>query len=215
MKSFVVWVTPLCACALMSFVPACTSSSDRAVDGGAAVPDADAGGPVSGEQDNHCHLADGGKTVQVTSAAACHPDASAPVDAAPGDSDGGADMSDYGPTVYNTAADDDDCKYHVEWSSTPIFENTDVTFKVVDTVLSTGKPLTGAAPRAEVFLDETHPAPNTNQVATETNPGTYTIGPIQFDKPGKWTVRFHVNEDCSDLSKDSPHGHAAFYVNVP
>ena len=33
--------------------------------------------------------------------------------------------------------------------------------------------------------------------------------------PGKWTVRFHFNEICCDVNSDSPHGHAAFFVNVP
>ncbi len=74
----------------------------------------------------------------------------------------------------------------------------------------------GATPvRVEVFLDETHPAPNTDVVVTEGPTGTYQIGPVRFDKPGKWTVRFHFNEQCEDTEADSPHGHAAFYVDVP
>ena len=50
--------------------------------------------------------------------------------------------------------------------------------------------------------------------ATETSPGTYTYGPIRFDASGKWTVRFHLYEDCVD-GDTSPHGHAAFFVTVP
>jgi hypothetical protein len=41
------------------------------------------------------------------------------------------------------------------------------------------------------------------------------VGPIVFDQPGKWVVRFHFFENCDDLVEDSPHGHAAFYVQVP
>jgi hypothetical protein len=32
--------------------------------------------------------------------------------------------------------------------------------------------------------------------------------------PGKWSVRFHIREDCLD-GADSPHGHGAFFINVP
>ena len=153
-------------------------------------------------------------TPQATSQAVCH---------LTGDGGTGGDMTpDYGPTMDDSSGDDDDCKYHVSWTSTPIGENRDVTFTVVATTKTDGKPLgssTGAGadanPLAEIYLNDTHPAPNTNQVATETTPGTYTIGPVQFDAPGNWTVRFHFYEVCSDVADDSPHGHAAFYVQVP
>jgi hypothetical protein len=175
------------------------------------------GGPVSGPADMHCV----GVPVQSTSQADCHLTASADAGAGTG---GGA-TSDYGATMYDSQGDDDDCKYHVAWTSTPIAENSNVTFTVVATNLGDGTPLTGpgattgvgagANVLAEVYLSDIHPAPNTNQMADETSPGTYTVGPIQFDAPGKWTVRFHFFEDCSDIAADSPHGHAAFYVDVP
>jgi len=36
-----------------------------------------------------------------------------------------------------------------------------------------------------------------------------------FDKSGRWVVRFHFFESCSDVPDDSPHGHVAFYIDVP
>ena len=173
------------------------------------------GGPVSGAADEHC--AKPTKKVQPTDSASCHPDAGPPVDAGKGDAaeGDGAVEDPYGATMFNAEGDDDDCKYHMKFSVTPTHQAESETFTVTVTKLSDGKSLTGAAPRAEVFLDETHPAPDTPQKAAETTPGTYTVGPIKFDKPGKWTARFHVFEDCSDLVESSPHGHAAFYVSVP
>jgi hypothetical protein len=45
--------------------------------------------------------------------------------------------------------------------------------------------------------------------------GVYRIGPAAFfDVPGLWYIRFHFNENCDDILSVSPHGHAAFYVNV-
>ena len=58
-------------------------------------------------------------------------------------------------------------------------------------------------------------APNSGQTTVEQGNGVYKVGPIQFSKSGKWIVRFHFNECCSDDPMDSPHGHAAFWVNVP
>jgi hypothetical protein len=65
-----------------------------------------------------------------------------------------------------------------------------------------------------VFLTDTHPAQPPGE-ATEAAGGKYTVGPIKFDAPGNWTVRFHFYEECSDVPEDSPHGHAAFFVHVP
>lgn len=103
----------------------------------------------------------------------------------------------------------------MRWSATPICENSGVTFKVVATNKTDGSPLTGAGTLAEVYLSDTHPAPNSHQTTSEGSSCTYTIGPILFDAPGKWTVRFHFHAECADLLPDSPHGHAAFYVDVP
>jgi hypothetical protein len=174
------------------------------------------GGPVSGTTDDHC----AGVPAQPTSQNDCH--LTAPADAGPVPVDAG---SDYGPTMFDSEGDDDDCKYHVKWTSSAISENSNVTFTVVATNKTDGTPLTGPGPTTgvgagadvyiEAYLDDTHPAPLTQQSSDETTPGTYAIGPIQFDASGKWTVRYHFYEDCSDIAADSPHGHAAFYVDVP
>jgi hypothetical protein len=182
------------------------------------------GGPVSGPADTHCM----GVPSQPISQPDCHvtslPDAGASDGGGSGGSGAGGGASEYGPTMYNSEADDDDCKYHVKWTSSPIAENRDVTFTVTATYKAAGTPnppacsgcpVEGAAILAEVYLSDTHPAPNTAQVTTESPAGTYAIGPIQFDAPGKWTVRFHLFEQCADILDDSPHGHAAFYVDVP
>ena len=125
--------------------------------------------------------------------------------------------TDYGATMYGHEGDDDDCKYHVEWKSTDIYENYYATFTMSATRLTDGKPATGSETYLEVFLNDKHPAPNTNPepMTKEDPPGTYTTTPIEFDAKGKWTVRFHLFEECTDVSDESPHGHAAFYIDVP
>ncbi|HTQ48329.1 MAG TPA: hypothetical protein VMI75_36485 [Polyangiaceae bacterium] len=135
----------------------------------------------------------------------------------------GENGPDYGATMYGTAGDDDDCKYHVTYTASPICENNGTYFVVkADYLAGSGGPLTGAATFAELCLSDTHPAPaidarppNGSQQVVEGPPGTYTIGPVQFDAPGNWTVRFHFNEFCCDGTDNSPHGHAAFHITVP
>lgn len=185
-----------------------SSSDDHSHDGPA--------GAVSGALDSHC----GSKVVKVDQAA-CTGSTSQPLttktlhptheetDAGDGSTD------EYGATLFNAEGDDDECKFHVKWTSTAITENADVSFTVTATNKSDGSPVTPQNPiRLEVFLDDTHPGPNTNQTSKEGAPGVYTAGPIRFDKAGRWTVRFHFNEQCED-GETSPHGHAAFYVQVP
>jgi hypothetical protein len=162
-----------------------------------------AGGAVAGPADTRCRAADGGAIVQTTSQASCHG----------GPPDGG--VVDYGQTLFNAEGDDDDCKYHLKFTSTPIYQNTDVSFTLTLTNKADGGPAAGAAASTEMFLSETHPAPNTNRKTTETPPGTYKIGPVRFDQKGRWTVRFHVYEECDEGLPDSPHGHGAFFVDVP
>jgi hypothetical protein len=123
-------------------------------------------------------------------------------------------MNPYGDTMYNAEGDDDDCKYHVAWTATPICQAVNTTFSVRLTAKVDGTGVTGANPRLEVFLNDVHPGPNTTQAPHEGSPGDYTIGPVRFDASGQWTIRFHFFETCTD-APDSPHGHAAFYLNVP
>ncbi len=147
---------------------------------------------------------------------------------APGPCDENGVDGEYGSTQYGTEADDDDCKYHVSYTASPICENNGTYFVVTASYLAKTladgglAPLENASTFAEICLSSTHPAPAVdarppygNQQVVEGPPGTYTIGPVQFDAPGNWTVRFHFNEFCCDVEDDSPHGHAAFFVNVP
>ena len=134
-------------------------------------------------------------------------------------SGGGGDMemtvaSDYGDPMYGASGDDDDCKYHVAWSAGPISRNVATTLTVSLVAKASGQAVGGAEPYADVTLGDTHAAPGTGQTSVEGPPGTYKIGPIVFDEPGLWTVRFHFFETCAD-TPDSPHGHAAFYVSIP
>jgi len=116
----------------------------------------------------------------------------------------------------------------VSYTVSPICENND-TYFVIEATSLTAKgsdgnpaPITGASTYLELFLGDTHPAPAVDgqppsgkQIVVEGPPGTYTVGPLQFDAAGEWTVRFHFNEFCCDNAPDSPHGHAAFYLTVP
>ena len=68
--------------------------------------------------------------------------------------------------------------------------------------------------RPDVLLNASHPVNTSAATTTELSPGVYKVGPIKFDAAGKWTVRFHFFEGCTD-TETSPHGHAAFLVNVP
>ncbi|HEY8089920.1 MAG TPA: hypothetical protein VIF09_18795, partial [Polyangiaceae bacterium] len=133
----------------------------------------------------------------------------------------------YGATMFNDWGADDDCKYDVSWQSTPICKGQPVYFTVLVTKRADNTPLLGvttggtfvpANPRPDVVLACSHPIPNSPAPRDPTPsvaPGTYVIGPIVFDQSGKWVFRFHFNEECLDVSPESPHGHAAFYINVP
>ena len=181
----------------------CSSSSSQSVDGGVGL--------VSGPADNHCMGVDPIKVSQ----ASCHPaaDAGAP----PDNTDGGEPE----PEVhFNGVADDDDCKYHVVWSSSPVAVNQTVTVNLTLTRLAENN---AAASGADVVVEAaltdmpTHPIPNSGYKTTE-NPagsGKYTITPLKFDASGDWTITFHFYETCEDILEDSPHGHATFHYLVP
>jgi hypothetical protein len=146
-------------------------------------------------------------------------------------SDGG------GPVVVE--GDDDDCKYHVSWTSTPICQNAvlGVAFTVTVTYLGTNPPVPVTDVPAdegilvEAFIPKTldaacdimgehfsptpfAPGHGLLQTNPQTSPGVY-FGSVIFDQAGEWTLRFHIHEECSDLCDNSPHGHAAFHINVP
>jgi len=115
-------------------------------------------------------------------------------------------------------ADDDDCKYRVRFENTCVAVNQPVTFTLTLTRKFDGMPGAGTNPAyPEIYLaDEvTHLSPSNNITARESSPGTYEIGPVIFDRSGRWVVRFHYFETCSEIPEDSPHGHVAFYFDVP
>ena len=90
--------------------------------GGDDTPSGPAGGPVAGPQDMHCIQSDGGLITQSTSQADCQyrPPIDAPplIDAGPD----GPPVSDFGATMDNGSGNDDDCKYRVVWTATPIYD---------------------------------------------------------------------------------------------
>ena len=217
---------------------ACSSSSPShaSLDGGstalvlaadAAATMCSAPGAVNvGPADTHCEQADGGLMVQPVSSASCNVGG-----------DAGDDGCAYGATMFGLEGDDDDCKYHVAWTATPICEgDPGVVITATATYLGTSTPLSGANTHIEYYVTEpddsgddggfcddvtVHPGPTMDPAGglyemTEepSTPGTY-IGRIAFDAPGAWTMRFHFNENCLDVLPDSPHGHAAFHLTLP
>ncbi len=164
------------------------------------------GGPVGDSMDSHCIV--GGAIAPTTvNMSSCMTDAAA---------DSGA--GDYGDTMYGTTGYDDDCKYLVSFTVDPVCENEEMTFTVTAKYATNlSMPVTGAKIQAEVeTVDLTHPTPSIpSSTESTTTPGTYTITPIKFDRSGRWLIRFHLFEDCSDALDDSPHGHAAFFIDVP
>jgi hypothetical protein len=207
----------------------CSSSSGT---GGADSP----AGVVIGPPDDHCKASDGGLTIQPigvcdvldkkllpSNAASCNvtftEDAGTPPgqDAGAPTTDAGYPVSDYGPTMYGAAGNDDDCKYYLSWTATPIKEKADTFFTVTAIRLADMQPATCAGIRPDVVLPGALgvgvPAPK--NPSTEIAPGVYKVGPIPFPQAGLWQVRFHLFEECGDSQEDSPHGHAAFWVRVP
>jgi hypothetical protein len=200
---------PLSVVVLSVLGLACSSSnSTEVVDGGPGI--------VSGEADNHCM----GMEPIVINQASCHVTA---VDAGAGSDDGGASDDGGGmeelPVHFGSSADDDDCKYHASFTTTPVLVNAQVTFNITVTKLADSTAATNADVVLESYMadDLFHVIPNNGTKTTETPAGSgkYVMKPIKFDKSGRWVVRFHFSETCADILEDSPHGHVAFYYDVP
>ena len=200
----------LFAAATSAMIAATGCGSDTSGTGGGGGGGGTPGGPVSGPQDTHCTAT---VTVDPNMCMGAGGTGGAGGSTATGGA-GGHMHEETHETFYNAEADDDDCKYHVKWSVTDVYQNKDVTFTIELTSKADGSPVTGAEPDIEAFLNETHPAPNSNQKPTEVSDGKYEVGPMQFDASGQWTVRFHFFEECMDM-ETSPHGHVGFYLNVP
>ena len=188
---------------------ACSSTNSASVvDGGPGI--------VQGEADNHCM----GMDPIVVNQASCHvtvtPDAGASSDDGGASDDGGMQVL---PVHFGSEADDDACKYHASFTTTPVAVNATVTFNVTVTHLAGGAPATNADVVLESYMlnDLFHVIPNNGTKTTETPAGSgkYVMKPIRFDQSGRWVVRFHFYETCDDLVNDSPHGHVAFYYDVP
>jgi hypothetical protein len=190
------------------------------------------GSPIEGANNNHCVV--GGVQQNQATGQCLGLDAAVPSggddSSAGGDGGVGGDASasspdadtgecnepGYGVTNYGTSAADDDCKYDVSYTATPLCQKQNAYFTVTVTKRADKSPLTGASVSAEVYNDDCATiALNSGQTTVELGNGGYKVGPIQFGVGGKWIVRFHFNECCSDAPDDSPHGHAAFWVNVP
>ena len=90
------------------------------------------------------------------------------------------------------------------------------TVQVTVTHLADGTPAVGADVTIEGSSSDIHFLPNNGTKTTETPAasGVYTITPVKFDTPGRWQLRFHLYERCSDALESSPHGHVAFFVDV-
>lgn len=185
------------------------TSSDMGGASGSSCPNG--GGPVPGDLDMHCTDSDGKPIVQETTAAACM-DAGSEGEAAGG---APAEEEETPSLLFNSEGDDDDCKYHVKFRASCVEKNHDVTLTLHANVRADDSALIGAKPEAEIYLSDTHLAPNTHPKTTVVSNGVYTIGPVRFDQSGRWTVRFHFFESCLDAREESPHGHVAFYVDVP
>jgi hypothetical protein len=163
---------------------------------------------------------------QVVSASSCNPldggDAEAP-DAAIGDdeSDDEGDDGDpgYGDPLPTLEGPDDQCKYSLHLTTTPLVVNQPVTFTLDGALLAGTTPMTNATPRVEASLDD--PSLDDTRVlalpdvkSDESAPGHYTIGPVTFDAPGVWTVRFFFFESCTEDAPDSPASRVAFALTV-
>jgi hypothetical protein len=164
------------------------------------------GGTVVGAQDNHCYD-DGGAEFVAVDPAMCTVDAGPP--------DGGPE---FGDTMYNSSGNDDDCKYAVSFTIPGGICDMGNTFFVVTLKDAlTGQGIPGASDvHPEVFQNNAANTPVNTSAATTTDMGggVYKIGPVKFLSAGSYTIRFHFFENCTD-TPTSPHGHAAFYLNVP
>jgi hypothetical protein len=197
-------VRPLCW-ALLALATAGAACSEDAEEEAACVG---GGGPVSGPADTHCTDEAGMAVVQ--SIGSCQ--TGADVAAQAGEDD---ELEEFG-VFYGSQAYDDGCKYRVSFTHSCIERDRPVTFDVTLLRNSDGMPASGAMPNTvEAYMEDGHISPSNRFTGPERPAGQYAIGPVEFDRPGRWVVRFHFFETCSDIPPDSPHGHTAFYIDVP
>ncbi|HEV8548769.1 MAG TPA: hypothetical protein VGQ57_07075 [Polyangiaceae bacterium] len=216
----------------------CTSDDDDTTTGEPNSTCKAGGGAVAGPADNHCVGSDGEPIQQVIGRCTSGPDVggggttgNVGAGGAAGAQDGhehgaagehatgGATGGEEESTIrYGNRAADDDCKYDVSFTNSCIEVGKPVTVTLMLRERASGSFATGAHPDSpEIYLadDPSHISPSNSIKAPEGALGTYDIGPIVFDRSGRWVIRFHYFETCSDVPADSPHGHAAFYFDVP
>jgi hypothetical protein len=194
-------------CALASITALGVACSDDDGGGGECIGGE---GAVAGAADQHCIAEDGMEIAQDIGMCTTGGEA--------GEEDEEHEEEEEHAIFTGREADDDDCKYHVRFENTCVALNEPVTFTLTLTRKFDDMPGSGATPAyPEIYLanDPTHISPSNNITAREGPAGTYEIGPIVFDQSGRWVIRFHYFEECSDLPENSPHGHAAFYIDVP
>ena len=191
--------------------------SDDDVAGGGECVGGDGAVASTGAADAHCVADDGSEITQVIGM--CATGAAPEEEEEEGEEHEHDEEEEEHPILSGREADDDDCKYHVRFENTCVAVNEPVTFTLSLTRKFDGMPGTGTVPEnPEVYPEDdlTHFSPSIGSItASEGPPGTYEIGPIVFDRSGRWVIRFHYFENCSDLPEDSPHGHVAFYIDVP
>lgn len=209
---------------LFVVAPACSDSDDGKGSNGAGGSGGggeckDGGGPVSGDADAHCNDDSGAPITQEIGM--CSTGAQQRIRLLhenPGAGGAAGGEEEESPPRYGRQAYDDDCKYSVSFENSCIQVGIPATLTLTLTRKSDGEPATGGTPDSpEIYLEDepSHISPSTNIEAPEGPNGVYAIGPVVFDKSGRWVVRFHFFETCSDVPEDSPHGHVAFYIDVP
>lgn len=204
-------------CLLASVTALGVACSDDATDGGGGEC-IGGEGAVVGAADDHCVADDGSEISQVIGMCVTGGEAAEEGEEAGEGEEHEHDEDEEHAVLFGREADDDDCKYHVSFENTCVALNEPVTFTLSLTRKFDGMPGAGTMPAyPEVFLadDTGHISPSNDITAQEGPAGTYEIGPIVFDRSGRWVIRFHYFENCSDLPEDSPHGHVAFYIDVP
>jgi hypothetical protein len=186
---------------LSALAGAACSGTAAAPDGGGGSTGADSpSGVVIGPLDNHCTGSDGGLTIQTVgvcqvidpttvpaNAASCN----VSFDTAGGTGDGGVVTStDYGPTMYGSAGDDDDCKYYVSWTATPIVKNANTFFTVSALRLADMMPVSCAGVRPDVSLSISHGAPAPANPSTEIAPASTRSARSSSTPPGPGPCAF-------------------------
>jgi hypothetical protein len=204
------WRSLRCGFGALSIAAALGVACSEDDPGGGACVGGD--GAVAGENENHC-IENGmpiarpiGMCVTGAAASAEEEEGTEP------------EEEEEHAVLFGREADDDECKYRVRFENTCVVVNEPVTFTLSLTRLFDDAPGSGTVPQnPEIFLadDAAHISPSNDIVATEGPSGTYEIGPVIFDRSGRWVVRFHYFDNCSELPEDSPHSHVAFYIDVP